>query len=433
MKFGTALAENHFLRKLAGSVLTQVFLSAVNFLIGLYLIRTATKEEYGLYVLCFSTLQIFLSLQNAVVNTPLTVVLPAKRHEQKEAFICGLAVGQWLLLTPVLMFCTAGLSIYTRFQPVSHGQVSAFAALLFTIPASFLREYFRVLQYSSLNIRSVLFTDFAFIGGVLVCLALASLAGKVNVWEVMLSLGAACLISSGYAYRQGGRSYRVRADWIRSAFKETWPFSRWALLGVGVTNVQSFAYIFVITSMMGLSETADVSAARMFFMPFGILLASSQRIFLAKGSHLFNEDKKRFQRLALSFIGLFTILWVVYSGVVLALHEFVLLRLFTAKYGNIGHLILGWGAVFLVQSVSFTLNHSLQVMKDFKMLSIIGALSAAVTLGFCLALTSRYGLIGGMMSLLIGEIVSSGGYALRIRRLSTAPSPALEAGRSVRL
>ncbi len=409
--------------KMAGSVFTHSLLSATNFLVGLYLIRTAAKEEYGLYIMCFSVLQIFSSIQNALVNTPMMVLLPAKKADQQTPFLAGLAGGQYLSLSPVLALCGVGLLLTSRSIPLAPEQCNALLALLFAIPASYAREFLRALQYVALNIRAVIYSDLAFIGGLAVTLLLSGSAGGATAAKVILALGAAGLASAGYAYRREGRKFSFRFAWMRGAFRETWFFSRWALMGVAVANVQSFAYIFIISTVMGLSQTAEISAARLFFMPFGILLSSSQRILLAKGAHMLKEGLRDFLIMILRFLGMLTLLWAIYFLVVWFSCKWVIVNIFTDKYADIGPAILGWGMFFGVSTWTFILNHALQALKDFKMLSLLGAVSAAVTLGGCLILTHLFGLWGGLLSLIMGEMVAVGAYGWRFTHLMS-PRPA---------
>jgi O-antigen/teichoic acid export membrane protein len=427
------LEQKSFTRKMIGSVFTQTLMSATNFLIGLFLIRTAAKTEYGLYVVCFSIVQIFIGVQNALVNTPLTVLYPDKKGKQKESFLSGLAIGQWAVLGPLVLMSGLGYAIFSWLRPVPPDQFKTVFTLLLAVPAAYLREFIRVLQYCRLDIQSVIRSDGLFVACVLAGLILLNMTSGASASGVLSVVAAAYFFSGILAHRLSGQTYRLNASWIRECFRETWPLSRWALFGVVVTHIQSFGYIFIISSWMGLSDTADISAARLFFMPFGILLASSQRIVLAKGAQVLFENAAKFNELIAAFLGLFAGLWFLYFLIVYAVHATVIQAVFTSKYSEINRIILVWGGFFLVNSLSFTFSHALQAMKDFKMLSIVGAIAAAVTLITCLALTSRFGSEGGLWALIAGEAVVFSACALRyrlllarIRRINPAAAGAIE-------
>jgi len=70
-------------------------LSGVNFAIGFLMVKYATKSEYGTYVILFSIIGILGNYQAALINNPLTVLLPPKTSTERESFLSGLGFGQW--------------------------------------------------------------------------------------------------------------------------------------------------------------------------------------------------------------------------------------------------------------------------------------------------------------------------------------------------
>lgn len=410
------LSEHPFLRKVCGSIFSQGALSATNFLIGILIVRNTPKNEYGLYVICFSIIQIFSSLQNAIINTPMTVMLPAKQPDVRKAFLSGLATGQWMVLLPILGMCAISYSAYALYCD-DYSKLEALSMLLVAVPAFFMREFMRTLYYCWLKIKSVIVLDLVFIGCVLSGLLLLVITDKIRASTAVLVLGASYGLSAILGYQMSGTRFRWKKTEIKKALTETWPYSRWALFGVAMTNVESFGYIFVFSSILGLSSIADVSAARLFFMPFGIVLSSSQRIFLAKGSILLSEDKSRFLKMVLYFGLFFLAVWIVYCLLMWLCYGLIIEYLFTKKYSGIDIYVLLWGAVFLGSSICFPITHALQVFKDFKKLSIFGLYSAVTVLFSCIILTLTMGAVGGLLSLLAGNVVMLLCCALRLKKL----------------
>jgi O-antigen/teichoic acid export membrane protein len=88
--------------KLVNSVITragiaaadQTLLSAVNFVVQIILIKTTSKDEYGLYSLGFSIIMYLMSFQNAIVNTPITVTLAERTSEEKNKYVSSVFAGQ---------------------------------------------------------------------------------------------------------------------------------------------------------------------------------------------------------------------------------------------------------------------------------------------------------------------------------------------------
>src|SRR2546430_12921223 len=57
------------------------------------LIRTVPQEEYGYYSIAFAASLFLISIQNAVVTTPLAVLLAAKKDEERHRYPAALYWG----------------------------------------------------------------------------------------------------------------------------------------------------------------------------------------------------------------------------------------------------------------------------------------------------------------------------------------------------
>src|SRR5438876_369614 len=80
--------------------LDQAILSGTNFAITIVLMKTVAKEEYGYYSIAFAVSLFLVSLQNAVVTTPLAVLLAGKRGAEKDDYVAALYWGQIIAAIP---------------------------------------------------------------------------------------------------------------------------------------------------------------------------------------------------------------------------------------------------------------------------------------------------------------------------------------------
>jgi O-antigen/teichoic acid export membrane protein len=397
------LVKNSFSNKVIGSIFTQCLLSAANLCIGLLLIRLAPKDEYGLYIVCFAIIQIFISIQNAMVNSPLTVILPEKNPGERSKFVQGLATGQWIFLAPLLIVFGMGLAVNNFFFTNTAGGLPLWA-LLFAIPSFYFKEFIRVLNYIYLYIGRIIFIDVIFVGSVLLGLTVCVGADYLDAKSVVFTLGFASLVSAFVGHSMTGRIYSPKAKPIREAYGDTWRYSRWALLGILVTNIQTYSYVFIVSSMLGLKDIADINAARLFFMPFGLVITSSQRILIAKGAQTFADCQKKFAQLLFGFVTFFVIAWAAYFALVFLASDFVVKHVFTAKYINITNFILLWGVFFLFNSLAFIIIQAMQVIKKFKKLSLLNGCSSLIMLCLCILLTRSLGPIGSLYAVIAGEV-----------------------------
>src|SRR5438876_4686365 len=86
--------------KSGAAFLDQAILSGANFVIAIILMKTVAKEEYGYYSIAFAVSLFLVSLQNAVVTTPLAVLLAGKRGAEKDDYVAALYWGQIIAAIP---------------------------------------------------------------------------------------------------------------------------------------------------------------------------------------------------------------------------------------------------------------------------------------------------------------------------------------------
>src|SRR5207249_267964 len=82
--------------------LDQAVLSATNFLLSIILIKSVPKSEYGYYSIATAILLFLVSIQNAVVTTPLLVLLITKKGDDKQRYVTALYFGQLMVLLPAV-------------------------------------------------------------------------------------------------------------------------------------------------------------------------------------------------------------------------------------------------------------------------------------------------------------------------------------------
>jgi len=112
-KSAVELLRRPFVLKFSFAILTQSLLSLTNLIIGIVIAKYASKSEYGMYVILFSIIGLVGNYQGAIVNTPLTVLLPAKNAQEKQVFLAGLGYGQWVFFIPLTLLAIIIGSIYS--------------------------------------------------------------------------------------------------------------------------------------------------------------------------------------------------------------------------------------------------------------------------------------------------------------------------------
>ncbi|NLD98498.1 MAG: hypothetical protein GX640_01370, partial [Fibrobacter sp.] len=251
------MVKNHSVQHVFWAMFTQGLLSVVSFLIGFVIAVKAQKAEYGLYVLLFSIIGIFGNYQNAIVNTPLTILM--RKQENEKTFIGSFALGQWIVLVPLIIIMIITAAVMSVFKDEFHLLKIASVLSLGIITYAW-REFIRTLSYCLLKVKLVLKMDVIFTVVVFVFLAVLFFSGLISSYTAIIMLGAGYLISALMGYIEIGNHQKPDKESLKNAAIQSWRCSRWSLIGVTSGLLQHRGYLYVITLFLGLSIVGDTSA-----------------------------------------------------------------------------------------------------------------------------------------------------------------------------
>lgn len=383
--------------------IAQAALSGTNLLINLFFMKFSSKPEFGLYSLCFSILMIALSFQNAISGSPLTVILNSKHENAIRNILSGNLLFQ-LEIFGVLFSIIIIFAIIKEIFKVHIPNFDVWLVMTLAVPIIFFKEFFRVYYYYILNLKQVLIIDITFVVVVLMGTFFLKLQYNITAISILFLLIIAYTLSILAGGRSLVRKLSLKHKYVKKSLKNTWKYSRWAILGVSASTSQKYAYIFIITYLLGLNFAADASGARLLFMPFGFLILSQQRIFLSQNAQYIFTAKSIFVKSVKIYFLCATIIWVIYFSLILVSKNFILNNVIGTNYGYIGPYVILWGIFFLFNTFSFLINHTLQVLKEFKALAITDVVCAGIVIISCFFFTKQYGISGSIASLILGDL-----------------------------
>ena len=396
-------------RGVALSFADQALLSATNFLVGLFVLRHVPKSAYGEYVFACAVLLFLAGVQNALAIAPLTVLAPGKGKED-AAFRSALASGQLLLLLPFsFLFLLLGWG-GGYFDLFSKGMATILLVTGIAAPGILLRELVRGMLFQRLQVGAALIGDLVATllqaGGLLA--AGQILPDQLHRWAILVTGGAALVAGALFAIPAGAQACRHWGE-IMAAQYEAWQHGRWALGGVVITWLQDQSYIYLLTFLLGAAGTAEASAARLFLSPASLVIASFGRVLLPTLARLHHE-RQRHQLCRVAGKGLLIVAVTVgcYVLAIAATADHLAAAFLPASYGGLRWMVLLWGACTLVQVFRSHLSWLLQASRSFRPITIANALSTVVTLLSGTLLISRYGPAGGVVALIVGELVLTG-------------------------
>jgi O-antigen/teichoic acid export membrane protein len=385
------------------SVLDQAWLSAANLLLGVFLIKHSSKEEYGSYVLGYAVILFLVGVQNALVSTQMSVLAPSRSPAEQGRFCSALAVGQFLIFVPVVMVI-ALVGLVLQLKGLFSGANLAYAIAI-SVLGIILREFFRSYFFLRLRPHAVLYLDIAFVGLLFAGLwaAVVMKVQSLNLAALVMMGLASAIVGCIAAYLARKELPVTKAD-IRPALKESWQHGKWALGGVTVTWLQDQSYIYLLTGFASAAETAEASAARLFLAPLTLINAGFSRVLMPRWAYMAHEKKHgELEQMASRVKWLLVGMTVIYVAVLLLMKDWLVPLLLTGDYTQTSTLIVLWGVVFALQAVRGNYSSLLQVFKKFRDIMLANSATAIGVLLLGVVLINKYGVKGSMITMIIGE------------------------------
>ena len=384
----------------------QAFLSGLNFLISIVLIKIVSKPEYGYYSIFFSIILFMASIQTAVINTPLAVLLITKNGDEKRRYVGSLFFGQNLFLLPLAFIGVFGGIVtcyFNLFEP-------SLSVIIITISLAFigilLREFLRAYFFADENPKTVLIIDILYVILFIILGYLAYIFSQLNVAAAFFLMGLSSFLVGIFFIKRNNWNFS-RSD-IRSSYSENWKYGKWALFGVTVTHIQTYSYLYLLGIIVSSAAVADVSAARILLMPLILVQEGWSKVILPHGSKL--REGNRLPRLFKEQIAISVAFVLIVTALVLVLIIFkplLLTIILSVKYENSFDYIFYWGAIFAMGFVALNASFGLQVLKDFELISKINFVTMILTVLSAYFLIHSNGTLGGLVALLIGQTVSA--------------------------
>ncbi len=167
----------------------QALLSGLNFLISIVLIKTVSKPEYGYYSIFFSIILFMGSIQNAVINTPLAVLLITKKGDEKRKYVGSLFFGQYLLLFPLAFIGIIGGIITFYFNLLESSLSAIIVAISLASIGILCREFLRAYFFANETPNTVLIIDVLYVILIIILGFLAYIFSQLNVAVVFFLMG----------------------------------------------------------------------------------------------------------------------------------------------------------------------------------------------------------------------------------------------------
>ncbi|HQF42156.1 MAG TPA: hypothetical protein PK073_04510, partial [Ignavibacteriaceae bacterium] len=368
--------------------------------------KIVSKPEYGYYSIFFSIMLFMASVQTAIINTPLAVLLITKKEDEKRKYAGSLFFGQNLFLFPLAFIGVVVAIALWYFNLLEFSLSAIIGAISIAFIGILLREYLRAYFFADEDPKTVLVIDVLYVILFIILGYLAYILSQLNVASVFFLMGLCSLLVGIFFIKQNIWNFS-RSD-IKASYRENWKYGKWALFGVTVTHIQTYSYLYLLGIIVSSVAVADVSAARLLLMPLILVQEGWSKVILPHGSKL--RETKRLPRLFKEQIAISVAFVIIVFSLVFILFflEPILLNiLLSTKYANSFDYIFYWGAIFAIGFITLNASFGLQVLKHFELISKINFVTMIITVLLAYFLIHSNGSTGGLVALIIGQTVSA--------------------------
>lgn len=379
------------------ALLDQVLISGTMFGMNLMLITLASPEAYGRFVLVFSLHLLAFATQNALILTPISVLLPGMNARNQRVTLRTLStvdIGVVVFSSIIVALLVAAFQLSWEYWV---------GAMLMVIGAS-LRELHRtIFQTVQMNYQMVRLDGIA--------MAIAALLMFLLYEDIPPELAAIYALAGGnlmavlLCAKSASRSPKRLLDMINH-YQLYWKKSRWALLGAGLNEAQLRLYIFVIEISRGSAALGVLHAGRVLVNPVSLLAFSwgraSRPIMAAQFAA--SDTKAAFRTLisgtlSVSAIG---------GSYILCLHYFWpnIETLLKGGHGvKIGELLWLWSIFSLINLPSICISVYLQAAHRFRQLTLVLSVSVMTSSLLLIGMFSGIDISFAIWALIVGEII----------------------------
>ncbi len=400
-------ARRPFLFQSMASIIDQALLSGLNFLIGIALIRYASKETYGLYSQLFGVGLLTTTLLDALIGAALTTLSARLSPDDRVSFVARTARIHWVVSAALAALAGTGVWAFAETLALAESSVAlglAFAAFTFSLAS---REYCRTALFIRSHSDVVAKLDLVFVVLTLLGATLLLLVDNITVTEIICLLATSNGIAAALYSRSLVRDADPNTHWkdYSKDVRALWSLSRWAVAGSVLGWFGNNSYLYFVGGLVGVAALADLNAARLLLMPIVIVgMAWSRVARPAMGQMIANSDWEKLRRFVLKSFMTMEGITIVYVVVLLTSFPWLSSHILGGKYRDILVLLMLWGCYFAANAARIIGTTVLTSLGAFRALFWQGLVSVFLLVLMWSWWIPQFGAIGGVSAMIVVEL-----------------------------
>jgi O-antigen/teichoic acid export membrane protein len=385
------------------ALIDQGLLSGSNFLVGILLARWLSPNDYGAYALGFSIFLFLSGFHNAFFLEPMSVLGPESYPRCLTSYVKKLLGLHFVMAFLLSVLAVAGvllLRIFTSDPAIR----SAMWGVAIAVPLILFQWLCRRAVYLKMAPWLAAVSSAAYCIALVVLLLAFKRSISPFMGFLVQSLAAIPAIFLLLISLQWGIS-PDRGPSAHDVLREHWRYGRWVVGSAFVYWLSANAYYVIVGALLPMQDLAALRALRNFTLPFAQALTAVTLLVLPWASSRFAAEgaqglQRRTRQLTLLFgsgaLVYFCVIWLFGSRVM----NFV----YAGRYNEFSHLLALATAPLLLIAASVGSEIAVQVMQAPSEVFLAYAISGALTLLVGVAFTHYWGLVGGLVGILISTV-----------------------------
>lgn len=387
------------------ALIDQILNSAVNFVVGVALVRGVVADEYGRFVLANAALLLAVGFQHAIVVMPMTALAPKRGAAERTAFVGALAATQFALWLPAGVLLAA-LAAAAGLLGADGGLARLAVATATVAIAVVAREFFRQAFYLFHRPALTLAVDAIHGATFLLLVALWVPAAAHPAVAAIGAAGCAALVAAaaGLAFFRRRTGGALVLDF--GPLREARGLAQWGVPGMLLAWLQQQGFFYLLGGVLGTAAVATVSASRMLLMPIPMLITAIESVLRPRAAAwIGRREFGRLTRQLFALTGLAAAAASAFVVVVFAVREPLVAAVLRRPIAGLDLLLPCWGVVFLAQTLRTNVTIVLQGLERFDVLFWLTLVRATVSFALGYAGMVVLGAPGILVGLAVGEVV----------------------------
>lgn len=385
------------------TIFDQGIASTTNFITSIIIGRACAKDEFGYYLLGFTIIVAFFSIQNSLVAGPYTIHSPTLKDTEKRYYSGSTLVNQLglVFISVVILSIISVIANNPRLTRVLWALEVSMGFIL-------LKEYVRRISFAHLDVISALIVDI-FVATIQISgLLLLAHFGKLSAPRAYLVLGLSSSLVTICWFVWKHKWFSLRLNTVKSDMVLNWALGRWIFAGVLIYTLSQEAYPWILTLFHDIAVTGELAACKgLIFLSNPFVLGMTNFLGPATAQTYAEGGIDKLCHLLRKTTFLIGAVIVLFCVFLLFFGEQLLVIIYGIKYAGNGLVVFIYSLSVLANVLTVPIGLGLWAIRRPDITFKASSSSLLVTVVLGIWLVKYFGLLGVVLGLLACNMIES--------------------------